>query len=195
MVAFSRGWLERVDVAAIVFAIVASVGCCAAPGYEGDGKVMGRGFFHSFELDLGAIDISKQAEYRFRMKGLPASELLVGFQTAERPTDGIVRLSLVNGRGQAVVIQRAALGEWVSTTAQGRPTAEYFLYRRGESRDEPAGPGTIKVVRVGVLADGGWGTYFHPHRGEEYRLEVRVERPSLVNLPLHAVVTCLVGSL
>jgi hypothetical protein len=115
MVALSRPRVVRIDVAAIVLAIVNCVGCCAAPGYEGDGKVIGRGFFHYFELDLGPIDISKEAEYRFRMKGLPASELLVGFQTAERPTDAIVRLSLVNGRGQVVVVQRAALGDWVST--------------------------------------------------------------------------------
>src|ERR1700693_2218563 len=108
MVAWSRPWAARVDVGALVLAIVTSVGCCAAPGYEGDGKVVGRGFFHYFELDLGAIDISKEAQYQFRMKGLPGSELLVGFQTPERPTDAVVRVSLVNRRGQVVIVQRGS---------------------------------------------------------------------------------------
>jgi hypothetical protein len=163
--------------------------CCSSPSYRGDGTITRHGF--GADVDLGPIDLSKQGHFDYSMEGLSPCEMVVGFRTAQRHLDAVVRMTLANDRGETVVAERGPLQSWVWTEPG------YFVYQRGEDRDIPIpGQSSVRVERVGVRADGGWGSYFTPVRTHRYRLAIDVEHTATVEAPQARVsVECLRGSL
>jgi hypothetical protein len=150
--------------------LVVHSACCSSPMYQGDGTVERN--FRGAKIDLGPINLTKPGRYQFRMTHLSSCEMVVGFRTADRQLDASVRVTLLNNRDETVVDETAPLQAWVWQEP------EFFVYRRGESRDVPIpGSTSVHVEPVGVRADHGWGTYFVPTAGE-YRLAVEVLEPT-----------------
>jgi hypothetical protein len=168
--------------------IGSAVACCGASGYEGDGEA--RGYGSGFVLRLGPLDVTRPGRATFKMKGLSSSEFVFGLRSTQRPVEAVVRISLVNGRGQAVIQDEAPLSDWVWSYSRGPDTKDYFLYRRGQERETPLGGGSVRLEQVGLKADGGWGTYFHPQRRDRYVLQIEVVRPASSAAALSAEVQC-----
>ena len=172
----------------IVAVAAVSVGCCGPAGYEGDGKAAG--FGGEFEVQLGTIDATAGGNHVYRMSGLSRHDLVAGFRTTRRSDDAIIAMSLANSHGQTVIQEEAKLGDWVWSYALGPEPRDYFVYRRGESKDVPIGGGSVRVEPVGVRPDHGWGSYFHPSSSETYTLTVRVVHPSREATILTTAVKC-----
>jgi hypothetical protein len=184
--------LGRREVAVLAvasFCLVTSPACCDSPWYTGDGTVVSQGLGSKFELDLGSIDATKSLRQSYRMAGFTPHDLVVGFRVTGKRPDMQIRVSLTNSRGEAVIQEQATLSDWVWSYAASQPDS-YFVYRRGLSRDVPIGNGAVTIQQVGVRADGGWGTYFHPRRNERYALLIEVIEPSNAPATLKAVVKC-----
>jgi hypothetical protein len=74
------------------------------------------------------------------------------------------------------VDETAPLHEWSWSYALSQPS-EAFVYRAGRAREIPREGGVFTYEPLGVLAHGGWGSYFDPRRETEYRLTMEVLEP------------------
>ncbi|SRR6266542_277121 len=160
--------------------------CCSLARYEGDGKA-GKGLRGELELDLGSIDVSEATQRTFRMRGLSANEFAVGFRATQQPIDAAVRLTVTNSRGQPVINQEAALVAWHWAYST---VGDYFLYRGGDRTEVPTGHRDVRIERLNIAADGGWGTFFRPVPSETYELSVIVTKPAAVPTTIRVVVDC-----
>jgi hypothetical protein len=163
--------LMRAPIKALVAYVAALQVTACAPQYSGDGTFTDFGPLSAHErylVDLGPVDLSRSNERTFRMLGLPSTELTVGLRqvnvsagcdaaalAAER-----VRIAVVGGDDAGAVSEEAPLGAWVHSPD--------LVYRRGAERQEPLGDGSVRLVRVGIRAYSGWGTYFTPKPGQTY---------------------------
>lgn len=168
-----------------LISIAASVSGCGST-YSGDGSFIDKGFFAGprYELDLGPVDLTRTNTYIYRLVGLPDTEFVAGFEIIEakpnnadeRPSNpAIIRFVLENSNQAAVVSEDGPLDSWVWSYGRDQPLS--FLYRRGKEIEIPVGTGTYQLERVGVRADGGWGTYFTPTKGTIYTLTLSIVQP------------------
>ena len=159
----------RIIAFAICTAALQTSAC--SPRYSGDGTFTDFGPATAHErylIDLGPIDLTRANKRSFRMLGLPSSELTIGLRQANVSAgcDAValgaerVRLNVSTSEGAIVVSEDAPLNGWTSSSG--------LVYRRGFEREEPAGAGSVQLVRVGVRASGGWGTYFTPNPRKTY---------------------------
>jgi hypothetical protein len=191
-------WPRTLSVLVIALASSFS-GCGASPFYDGDGVVRGR-LFGPLHVELGRIDLSKPEASRFTFAGLsrgsfivklvvpdagPYPDLLKPPVVGPPPLDAVVRVVMVNEKGERVIDEQAALGLWTRTTQGSGPTdAVLFRVGRGNSRET-----------VVLLADRGWGTYFNSRRRAHYSLEVQVVQPTGTPATATVILECLVESL
>jgi hypothetical protein len=183
----------------LAFAGSALCGCGASPFYNGDGEVRGR-LFGPLVVDFGTIELSNHDVRRFTFAGLsrgrfivklvvpragPFPDLLKPPVAGPPPLDAIVRVVMLNEKGERVIDEEAPLGLWTRTTEGSGPTdAVLFRIGRGNSRETMV-----------LLADNGWGTYFESRRGARYSLEVRVVQPSGITADATVILECLVETL
>ena len=161
-------------------------------------------FSPRYVLDLAEIDVTKgQAgqrqgipprpnkdvvgQYTFSLRDLPVVEFTVGFNVTKKgggnigelgsispPLSATVRMTMVNDRGDKVMVEEAPLSQW---RWSGGDLPEFtFVYRHGKVQEIPIGDGrgSVENRRIGFLADGGWGTAFRPREGTRYQLAVEI---------------------
>jgi hypothetical protein len=184
---WESGLAARLAAGALLIGICSA--CCSSPSYRGDGTITRHGF--GADVDLGSIDLSKQGHFEFSMEGLSPCDMVVGIRTAQQHLDAVVRMTLANDRGETVIEEQGPLQSWVWMEPG------YFVYRLGNDRDIPIpGQSSVRVERVTVRADGGWGSYFTPVRTHRYRLAIDVQQPATFEATqAHLSVECLRGSL
>lgn len=188
---------------------------CAPVRYAGDGTLTREkapAFFcqDRFDIDLGPMDFTHLATMQFHLEGLPKQEYTVGFDVSSLDSgqasnaavrdahmpDPLVELALRNEKGEVVLNQRGRLSDWVWSGALANLRSSY-VYNRGEEREIRNNPATTESQRVGVKADGGWGTYFTPRRRGGYQLGLTIVEADpragsyAVNLHVRGVVGCL----
>ena len=167
-------------------------GCVRGFLYVGDGRLVDHGptaAVERYTLDLGPVDLETKGEHRYSMAGLPAVEMTVGLDVIagfsdarlaeSRPIRALIEMVLVNGRDEVVIRERGRPAQWTWGTASSQEFRA-FVYRRGAVREQSLGSGLIGFERLGVQADGGWGSYFLPSHGERYRLTLSVLEPAPV---------------
>jgi hypothetical protein len=124
------------------------------------------------------------------MRGLSSNEFVLGFRTTQRPINATVRVALDNGRGKTVIAEESPLVDWVWSYSVASEPRDYFVYRAGKEQEVPIGGGSVRLERLGVRADGGWGSYFHPVPSESYTLRLDVAQPAAAPTDLRVVVQC-----
>ena len=172
---------------------VAIGGCVQGLLYEGNGHFVDRGPTVAIErylLDLGPVDLSTKNQRQYSMAGLPSVEMVVGFEVVapssdgqllgSRPVDALVEIVLINIGNEPVIRQRERLDRWTWSAASSQESRA-FVYQRGHVRERSQGSGVITLERVGVRADGGWGSYFSPRDREMYILMLSVLEPASVS--------------
>jgi hypothetical protein len=141
---------------------------------------------------LGAVDLSKRSTYNYKMQTLPGTELVMGFRIIgpdpdpneysrakihigeTRPINPKVHLFLQNRQEFRVIDEIGALkNEWVWSYTLGVPQ-KAFVYQAGKMEEVPIGEGYVHLNRIGVKADGGFGTSFTPNFWDEYSLVLEV---------------------
>jgi hypothetical protein len=162
---------------AICAALLQTAACDASHSYSGDGTFTDFGATTAIEryvIDLGPIDLSRPNRQSFKLRGLPAAEFTMGLRqiNVSAGCDAAalaavrVRLDVRTEDGAVVVAEEAPLMAWVASPD--------LVYRRGVEREEPKPGGAVELVRTGVHASGGWGTYFTPRRHTTYRAQFEV---------------------
>ena len=171
--------------------------CCVPQSYSGDGTFTDTcgsrkwsWLWHErYKLDFGPLDLTTSASYHFRVGGLPRAQMwLLGFDVAprsDRPKTArlggtVIAVKMLNRSGQPVIQESLPLGRWrwqlVVPAEEG--VGPSFVYLSGKEREVPLGhDGSVRLERLGVLANGGWGTYFVPDPTSEFDLVVSVEQP------------------
>ncbi len=175
----------------LMLSIVSLTACYSVASYRGDGRLYDAGWYAvygRFLLDLGRVETPEEI-VRYRLVGLPATELTLGLQieslsTKEARTEAerlavTAELRLIDERGEVVIDELAPLAEWVWTGGMSAPDVSYlsdssFAYRAGRTREVPTKRGGVRSEKVNEKASSGWGTFFHPRTREEYSLEVRL---------------------
>ena len=161
----------RITAIVICAAALQATACDQEARYRGDGKFSDFGpqtAHERYVVDLGPIDLSRANKQSFKMLGLPSTELTVGLRQVDVSAGcdatalSSVRVRLeVRGADRAVVVsEEGPLSTWTSSPS--------LLYRRGVELQEPSGGGSVQLVRTGVRASDGWGTYFTPKPSETY---------------------------
>jgi hypothetical protein len=194
---------ESVRILAVIIGAAFLVVACdlAEWRYRGDGSLNDRGWWQSHDryiLDLGVLAL-KPGIQKFSLAGLPSDEFTLGFEFRNLSADqaemlfsdrgGYARLTLSRKSGSVVFSESGPLSEWVWTCSVGCRNA--FAYRRGEEREIPISNGVVQKERIAGVIDESWGTYFSPHRGQEYVLVV--ELSAVDSLPA-GVSTSLLGT-
>jgi hypothetical protein len=135
-----------------------------------------------YVLDLGELDLNARSTIVRRLAGSPHETFAIGLsvgRAAPSSTEprtpklsAVVKLSVVRDDGTLIVAEEAPLGDWVASVAVG--SSESFLYRRGSSVEVPLAGGAVTHRPAGARTDDGWGSYFTPACGREYRLMLEV---------------------
>lgn len=152
-------------VPAMCVALLPMAACDLPHSYRGDGTFTDFGLGTATEryvVDLGPIDLSRPNQRSFRLLGLPSVEFTVGLRqvNVSAGCDAAalgavhVRLEVKAGDGAVVVAEDGPLSTWINSS--------HLVYRPGIELEEPKPGGVIHLVRTGVRASGGWGTYFTP---------------------------------
>ena len=158
--------------------------------YLGDGTLHDAGPFAAskrFVLDLGSLDFAAPSERTFHFSRLPGVEFTLGFYIVAvapgpgalydtKPVKAAAKIEMLNERGERVIATDGSLPVWTWSGYRDERDRS-FVYRPGELREVPIRTGVTTHVRLGELADGGWGTYFKPRRDGAYTLKVSVLRP------------------
>jgi len=137
-----------------------------------------------YTVDLADLRKPEVTNLRLQLTSLPEVELTLGFDIHasspgeaiwdSRPISALAHLLVENERGDVVIDQRAPLSQWVWSGAVDRKS-ESFVYARGQEREVPVGPGTVRLERANVKADNGWGTYFTPRRDGQYTVNLKIQ--------------------
>lgn len=167
-----------------------SICACTHADYSGDGDFSDTGWTNysgRYHLDLGDVDLSKEATQIFVLRDLPRAEFVIGIDIFEGPgfsvsgvspsNSATVRLELESA-GQLILSEEALLQDWVRQTPASMPMTAR-LYRRGETSDVPHPSDGTSNNRAGVKASGGWGTYFSSEMHTKYVLRFSVKSSDL----------------
>ena len=147
------------------------MGACDQSGYRGYGEFTDKGPGTAdgrYSVDFGPIDLSKPNHKAFRMVGLPSVEFTMGLRPvnvssgcdAAALNAVSIRLEVKTDNDAIVIYQAGPLNTWVTSSS--------LVYRRGAERQEAKPGGAFELVRTGVLAADGWGTYFKPQTSATY---------------------------
>ena len=173
----------------------------AAPpplAHEGDGAFTNNSAQapHSrYVLDLGPVDLGKPGRREFRFARLPGVEFTLGLKLASRPGEQAppaavsLRLVLENEKDELVVHADGRLADWLWSEAGDA----WFVYQRGQQIYVTMAPRATRPQRIGLGADGGWGTYFTPRAEARYRLVVDVARANIEERPVSARLIAVAG--
>ena len=164
-------------VPAICVALLPIASCDRSHGYRGDGTFRDFGpatAIDRYVVDLGPIDLSRPNQRSFRLLGLPGVEFTMGLRQvnvsarcdAAALSSVRVRLEVKTGDGALVIAEDGPLSTWVNSPQ--------LVYRRGVELEKPEAGGAFQLVRTGVRASGGWGTYFTPRSSAPYFAEFDV---------------------
>ena len=143
----------------------------ACEHYRGNGILTDAGVGTAgfrYVVDLGAVSLSNPNRRSFKMVGLPATEFTIGLRPVNVSTgcdasslySTRVRLNIQADDGSVVVAEEGPLSTWI--------TSSNLVYKRGTEREEPKAGGVFELIRSGVRASGGWGTYFTPQTSVTY---------------------------
>lgn len=179
--------------------VLALVLAASAPlAHEGDGTFTDNGAQapHSrYVLDLGPVDLGKPGSREFRFARLPGTEFTLGLRLAVRAGEAAarpavsVRLALENENDELVVHAAGRLADWLWSEAGDA----WFVYQRGQQTYVAVAPRATRPQRVGLRADGGWGTSFTPRAGARYRLVVDVAPANAQERPADARLLAIAG--
>lgn len=154
--------------------------------YSGDGEYRRGVGEAAFQVAFRPIDISKPGRHRYRFTRLgPSLNYSVGLRftdsqkhpiqmdeygrpdlkVSQRPS-AIVAIALTNERREQVFSHKRRLTEW-SWLRNMAEIDEKII-------EVPIGGGSVRIERVGVGPDDGWGTHFTPRWFGKYELEVQV---------------------
>ena len=174
-------------------------GCNRSILYRGDGRFGDAGFgaaIERYEVDLGAIDLTRVGSHSFVLAGLPGCQMTAGFKVRPlreeeklletEPLDAVVEMRLAR-RDAVVVDEQGRLSDW----RWGGPMiagSNAFVFQTGRSESIPIGSGLTQTKWLDVKADGGWGTTFTPHWLGHYDLTVSVKQPATQTYPVSLVV-------
>jgi hypothetical protein len=166
--------------------------------HEGDGAFTDNGAQapHSrYVLDLGPVDLGKPGRHEYRFGHLPGTEFAIGLRLAPRrgksgaPPAVAVRVTLENEKDELVVHAEGRLADWLWSEADDA----WFVYQRGQQTHVAVAPRATRPQRIGLRADGGWGTYFTPRTGARYRLVIDVARADAEERPAGARLLAVAG--
>jgi len=112
-------------------------------------------------------------------------------QRGEQPPAAAVSLRLVleNENDEFVVHADGRLADWLWPEAGDA----WFVYQRGQQIYVTMAPRATRLQRIGLGADGGWGTYFTPRAEARYRLVVDVARANIKERPVSARLIAVAG--
>lgn len=152
----------------------------------GDGVAKDAGPLYAanrYTVELADLRKPEVASLKLQLTSLPEAELTLGFDLRAsspgdaildtKPVSALAHLRVENERGDVVIDQRAPLDQWVWSGAISRKS-ESFVYARGDEREVPIGPDTVRLERANVKADNGWGTYFTPRRDGRYVVKLEI---------------------
>jgi hypothetical protein len=158
--------------------LVLAASACSS-SYRGDGHFTDHGFLWGtgrYELDLGAVDLTRPGTYHYTLRNLPEERFAVGltFGQPGGSTDPMltskatVRLQ-IRSSGGPLVENEEPLSEWIHST--GGLTYASFLYCKGtgDSWSEKAGTS--------------WGCIFKPDARRQYDLNLQVLQPDSSSKP------------
>lgn len=151
---------------ALLVAVFAVGACSGASGYKGDGKLIDNGpsaATDRYVLDLGPLDLARNAKSQFRMANLPAEVFVAGLQLTpdkngvrqrldKNSTSAVVSMEVMDQQGNVVLKVSKPLSDW--TWSASSATSTVFVY-------------------------GGYGvmTSFKPERERTYTVSVDVLQP------------------
>jgi hypothetical protein len=158
--------------------------------YSGDGEYRTGQGAATFQVTFHAIDPSKRGRSVFNFTRLgPSLNYTVGLTLVDRnrksiafdnagPSDRaknflpdvVVRIQLVNERGETVFQHVRPLSEWDWLRHMARIDEQIV--------EVPIGGGSVQIQRVGVGPDEGWGTDFTPRWFGRYTLTIEVLEPA-----------------
>ena len=153
--------------------------------YSGDGiAYQGKTGVRLMLVTLGEIDLSQPTERVFHFSRVPY-EVFAGIRTpgAENVPKAGIRFILRNERGEIVFDEHHRLDSWDHRTeaefgaerSKTQPVKETTLFwRNGATREVPIGGGSVRIERLSVRADSGWGTHFEPRLFGRYELRAQV---------------------
>jgi aminoglycoside 6'-N-acetyltransferase len=194
--AAAAGARRLVTCAALFVAAMLAAGAPLA--HEGDGAFADNGAHapHSrYVLDLGPVDLGKPGRHEYRFGHLPGTEFAIGLRLAPRrgksgaPPAVAVRVTLENEKDELVVHAEGRLADWLWSEADDA----WFVYQRGQQTHVAVAPRATRPQRIGLRADGGWGTYFTPRTGARYRLVIDVARADAEERPAGARLLAVAG--
>jgi hypothetical protein len=172
------------------FILSTSLVLCACDHYRGDGTLSDAGIGTADErytVDLGVVTLGSLSQQSFNMAGLPPTEFTMGIRPiyvsagcdATALSSTRIRLDVHAEDGSVVISEEGPLSTWT--------TSRSLIYRRGTERQEPKADGVFELIRTGVRASGGWGTYFTPHRGDKYSAQFGVLEAHSMGCKSHLV--------
>jgi hypothetical protein len=173
--------LMRTRLALIAASSSFALACTA--GYTGDGTFVDHGPLAATDryiLDLGPVDLTQMAQYRYRLAGLPNDQMVAGIEVIEaepnvdtRPNHPArIRLKVESAARQVVILEEDPLNSWAWSYGLRDPKS--FYYRSGQTQEVPIRSGVTTSRRMGEKPDGGWGTYFTPRKNTTYTLTLDV---------------------
>jgi hypothetical protein len=154
--------------------------------YSGDGEYRRGVGETAFQVAFPPIDISKTGRHRYKFTRLgPSLNYAVGLRfmdSQKRPVQmdeygrpdlkvsqrpgAVVAVALTNERHEQVFSHKRRLTEW-SWLRNMAEIDEKII-------EVPIGGGSVRIERVGVGPDDGWGTHFTPRWFGKYELEIQV---------------------
>lgn len=153
----------------------------------GDGMASDAGPWYAmnrYVVELANLRQPELTSLKLQLTSLPEVELTLGFDIHAsssretildtKPISALAHLLVVNERSEVVIDQRAPLDRWVWSGAVSRKS-ETFVYARGDWREIPIGPGTVRQERANIKADEGWGTYFTPRHDGRYTVTLSIQ--------------------
>lgn len=167
--------MRRVFTVLILLLLLQLSGCYRASKYRGSGKISDSGFFSypRYSIAVGTVDFGKIGTKEFELKGLPHSEMTLGFQItaleslAKQFDDNIktlVKVELRDEFNRVVIDEEASLDKWVWSSNQ-MAGIKPFIYRRGGDWQN----------KNNIKPDKGWGTYFKPRTRSKYLLIIEIK--------------------
>ena len=157
--------------------------------YSGDGTYRTGVGEAAFQVAFPPVDLTRRVHYRYTFTRLgPPLDYDVGFRVAARNgkplrideyrrpdlaapdyPSAIIAISMVNERHEQIFREVRRLSEW--NWLRNMAVIDSKIV------EVPIGGGSVRIERVGVGPDGGWGTHFYPRWSGRYTLDVEVIEP------------------
>lgn len=157
--------------------------------FHGDGQYRTGVGEAAFQVAFPIVDLSRPGQYRYTFTRLgPSLDYSAGFRILDRGGNAVnldeygrpdlpsanhpaavVEMSLTNERHEKVFREVRRLSDWNWLRNMAEVNSKIV--------EVPIGEGSVRIERIGVGPDGGWGTHFTPRWLGRYTLEVKVLEP------------------